>query len=387
MRTYPAPQRKLALFAELIVLLFTIGCTSCGTESSNNDDTDTHSDTTSSDDSDDSTDTSSASADADTDTDTDTDSDVDSESELPDADELTGNETTPSIDWMTIEHGTFTFGSPADSPCRAATSENEVTVTLTRSFQIASTEITQAQWTALDLPNPSWSPGDNKPVTVINFLEALVWCNKLSRLEGLEPCYNLTACRGDFGSGCIDGEGNHYPSCGSGGFIFMCNNPIHNYEDRYSCPGYRLPTSPEWEYAAKAGVTDTHTYGGDLVSEPISACNDQPSLNDIAWYCFNSDDEAHDVAQKLANPWGLYDTLGNVYEWVDYYFSGGTPLDYQNPGVPMTDPVGPPEGSIEIRGSHFSSTGCLLRPTDRLYFPGIYRSQIIGFRPVRTIFE
>ena len=70
-------------------------------------------------------------------------------------DQLTGNETTPAIDWVRIEAGSFTFGSPEDTPCRAPIREIMVPVTLTRSFSMASTEITQAQWLALDFPNPS----------------------------------------------------------------------------------------------------------------------------------------------------------------------------------------------------------------------------------------
>ncbi|MCK9521927.1 MAG: SUMF1/EgtB/PvdO family nonheme iron enzyme [Proteobacteria bacterium] len=306
-----------------------------------------------------------------------------------DADKLSGLESTPDIDWLTIEKGTFTFGSPPTSPCRGAYSETEFPVTLTRSFLIAATELTQAQWEALDLPHASWTKGADIPVSTVNFFEVAAWCNKLSRLENLEPCYDLGNCENEIGVECINNEGIKFPSCGSYyEFAFRCTGNIHRFPDRYSCPGYRLPTSAEWEYAAKADVTETHTYGGDLHNEPLTACNEQPALEDIAWYCHNSGGEVHPVAQKQPNPWGLYDTLGNVYEWVDTFHNGGSPLSYEAPGTPLTDPVGIAyEDGIEMRGCHYEKTGCQLRPTERTRRTKTDRSTMIGFRPVRTILE
>lgn len=63
--------------------------------------------------------------------------------------------------------------------------------------------------------------------------------------------------------------------------------------------GYRLPSEAEWQYACKAS-TNGYTYG---------------KLHDIAWYNENSNGEIHDVGQKEPNAWGLYDMLGNVWEW------------------------------------------------------------------------
>ena len=88
---------------------------------------------------------------------------------------------------------------------------------------------------------------------------------------------------------------------------------------------YRLPTEAEWEYAARSGASD-----------PPRA-----SLGDYAWIADNSDDESHPVGLKKPNAWGLYDTLGNVREWVEdraaYY-------DYAPLPDVSVDPKGPQRG-------------------------------------------
>ncbi len=302
-------------------------------------------------------------------------------------DNLTGNEISPDIDWIQIPAGSFIFGSAEGEPC-SFPSEKQVPVTLTHPFVIAATEITQAQWEALDFTHSSWAIGPDKPVTLINFFEAAAWCNRLSRFEGLDPCYDLDNCTNQVGSGCFDEGGVATRSCGPYEAAFICTGELHRFADRYSCPGYRIPSSAEWEYASRAGISDAHTYGGDVSEEPISSCSEQPSLNEIAWYCNNSGEEVHDVAQKLPNPWGLYDMLGNVEEWTDYYFGGGLTLDYEHPDQAVTDPIGPAfDETMETRGRYFDSTGCLLRFSSRFYNYTDDRRDVTGFRPVRTIFE
>jgi uncharacterized protein (TIGR03437 family) len=105
------------------------------------------------------------------------------------------------------------------------------------------------------------------------------------------------------------------------------------WEDAHSyCTwaGGRLPTEADWEYAARAGTQTKYYYG-----------NDAALLGDYAWYSSNSGGVRQPVGQKKPNAWGLYDMLGNVWEWCqDWYGS--------YPSQAVTDPQGPSSGSIRI---------------------------------------
>ena len=147
-----------------------------------------------------------ASTDTDTDTDIDTDTDSDSDTDT-DTDTDTDCTQPPAVadctdEWCEIEPGCFILGSPITEPCRGAYTENQVQVTLTRSFLMSKHEVTQAEWEALGFVNPSKDIGPQKPVVFVNWLEAAAYANALSDAEGLDPCYDLVNCLGTIGSGC-----------------------------------------------------------------------------------------------------------------------------------------------------------------------------------------
>jgi formylglycine-generating enzyme required for sulfatase activity len=131
----------------------------------------------------------------------------------------------------------------------------------------------------------------------------------------------------------------------------------------------RLRIRPRVGITRNGDIAEANCYGASPVLEPI------------AWYPENSSSTTHAVAQKDANPWGLYDMLGNVREWT---WDGHAAY----PGD-VTDPVGPTSGAS---GSNRVYRGCSWGYTARYcraayrggYSPG-YRLDGLGFRPARSL--
>lgn len=273
--------------------------------------------------------------------------------------------------YVLVPPGQFTMGATPDEPGQNCWAHNQPQhqVTIGKAFCLKATEVTQAEWQAAMGNNPSYfsSCGGTCPVEQVSWWDAVAYCNKLSEKEGLQKCYGLTGCSG------TPGKGDY--SCTGVTFVGL------------GCTGYRLPTESEWEYAARAGTT-TATYNGTEAHAEESNCqycSASSVLDPIAWWCGNAGSKTHPVKTTTiaANPWGLSDMLGNVWEWVeDCWHDGynGHPTD----GTAWQD--GCSAGSVRVvRGGCWFNFAYVVRAAIRSYDDPGYRSIYLGFRPARSV--
>jgi len=128
---------------------------------------------------------------------------------------------------------------------------------------------------------------------------------------------------------------------------------------------YRLPTEAEWEYACRAGSAGRFYFG-----------NDQAELGKYAWYWNNSKKHVHAVGEKIHNAWGLYDVLGNVWEWCEDWYD-------KYPSNAVTDPTGPSSGSAKVfRGGSIHSHARFCRSAYRGGYSPDASFTSLGFRLV-----
>ena len=261
------------------------------------------------------------------------------------------------------------LGCPGAEP-RRQDPETQHRVTLTRAFLVKATEVRQEEWLELSwegLPavNPAQYIGARNPVERVNWYEALAYCNWLSREADLSPCYEL--------DGCTNGPGN----------ALECDVARATFDLVQSCDGYRLPTEAEWEHAARAGTATMFFASGPGEGDNLSSKNlTNPVLDPVAVYAANQANGTAEVASKLPNPWGLYDMLGNVFEWCwdaqDTVTRHGT--------APVVDPAGlEGESKRPIRGGAFNQTAMYCRCAALESKTPAYRRLSIGFRPVRSM--
>ncbi len=186
-------------------------------------------------------------------------------------------------------------------------------VTFTHDFYMDTTLVTQQDYQALMHNNPSaHNTGDlNLPVEHVTWYHAVLYCNARSKRDKLDSVYTFKEVikHGDTIVNLTD-----------------LNYNIHKN-------GYRLPTNAEYEYTERADKTGIYFFAetADNVNELAEA---------YAWSANNSGKVTHAVATKKPNPWGIYDLVGNIFEWCN---------DWEGPYLTtdQVDPVGPADGSVE----------------------------------------
>jgi len=189
-------------------------------------------------------------------------------------------------------------------------------VTIRQAFWMGKFEVTQAQWESVMGSNPSHFKGEQNPV------EQVSWDDTQNFLKRLQQKTNKA---------------------------------------------YRLPSEAEWEYAARAGTTTPYSFDGG-----------EGKLGEYGWYSANANTTHHPVGEKRANPWGLHDMHGNVWEWNQDCWNG----NYDK---------APSDGSARLsgdcdrrvlRGGSWGGDPRNLRSANRFGHYTDFRSNVIGFRVV-----
>ena len=245
-----------------------------------------------------------------------------------------------------IPPGRFTLGSPEDEPGRFSWEGPQQQVSIADGFWLFDTPCTQALWRAVMDANPSRFQDPLRPVETVSWADAQAFIQRIN--------------------------------------------------DRVEHLHLSLPSEARWEYACRAG-TDTALYTG-----PIDIKGDAPALDPIAWYGGNSahgfeldngvdlsylEQRAHTgkagtrrVKAKAPNPWGLYDMLGNVWEWVEDGWHNG------HEGAPNDGSARPPGSDADrvVRGGswNFKARNCRCATRLRVQ-PGV-RDSDLGFRCARV---
>ncbi len=159
-------------------------------------------------------------------------------------------------------------------------------------FWISRYEVTQKVYETVMGKNPSYFKGEDLPVEQVSWFNAVEFCNKLSITAGYKPCYS------------IDRNKSNHENTGSDSSWTVTVDE--------EADGFRLPTSVEWETAARGGSVSKYFWGDTM-------------NGDYCWYADNSCGRTHPVGTRKPNGFGIFDICGNVMEWCfdQYQVSSG----------------------------------------------------------------
>jgi formylglycine-generating enzyme required for sulfatase activity len=219
-----------------------------------------------------------------------------------------------------INPGTFMMGSPNDEPERTDT-EQQHQVTLTQGYWLADSACTQALWLAVTGKNPGrFQENTNNPVENVSWDDVQAFIQQLNQ----------------------------------------------GFPDLWA----RLPTEAEWEYACRAGTITPFSFGDNITTEKVNYNGNYPYADAKGQYR----EKIVPVKSLPANPWGLYEMHGNVWEWCADGYGEYEP-------TAAIDPTRPGEGSGRVlRGGSWGYNAGSTRSAYRDGFIPVVRDDSYGFR-------
>jgi formylglycine-generating enzyme required for sulfatase activity len=265
----------------------------------------------------------------------------------------------------------FLMGSP-DGTTPPGTPEEEERfideaphwVTLTRRYYLATTLVTQPQWEKVMGPDDNYlrfivyndKEKRTLPINGVSWYDAVEFSNKLSEQDGKRPCYRIFNIKRD-DEGITSAAVEAIP----GG------------------TGYRLPTEAEWEYACRAGTTTPFWFGDSITDKDAN-------YRATIVYGKNGKEgkprfRRTPVTQFKANPWGLHDMHGNLWQWCEDSYA-------ISPSEDNVDPVniGKKEWDVRVlRGGSWNDNPRNCRAARRAPEYPEYRKSYVGLRVALSV--
>jgi sulfatase modifying factor 1 len=247
--------------------------------------------------------------------------------------------TETGFEMVVVGAGSFQMGSHNGPADEAPIHRVYVDAFLMDRFEVTQDKFAQlAGGNAFLARDPSHFKGPTRPVEMVSWVDAVLFCNQRSLAEGLQPGYDEETGECDFGA-----------------------------------DGYRLPTEAEWEYACRSGGSNAYSFGDDT-----------RRLDRYAWHKANASSKTQPVGKKDPNAWGLFDMHGNVAEWCNDVYAE----DYYAV-APADNPRGPAEGDrYVLRGGAWNCSRLACRSARRVgedpgFQDACFAKDAIGFRCVR----